>query len=366
MLRRKLLTTCAWGVPALVALGTTPLLPALARVVEQIRWVGSSTVFPFGRIAANFFPQQIYVVNGEPTSFDAPVIESTGTGGGMVIFAQRQSPIAAASRPMKLREYENCEAAGMTGIVHIPLGYDGIVAGTSVRGFSLNITRAQFFLALAAQVPEFDTDGNETGNLIANPYGKWSEINPNLPDVNINVMLPPNSSGTRDAYNEMVMEKGGKEFETVSNHPDADEILITMRTDGHVRFGGETDTEYLDALDEDPTLVVIIGYSYLDQNRARVQGSLIEGVPPTYENISSGEYPVSRMLQVYWWPGYTEGDDAPDVPGLVEFLEFLVAEENIGDFGRFEEAGLILLSPEEREASRRAVGERTPMERPAA
>lgn len=304
---------------------------------DQIRIVGSSTVFPFTTVVAETF--------GNSTNFKAPIVESTGTGGGFKIFCSgtgTQLPdFNNASRAIKKSEIELCKKNGVT-VTELKVGYDGIVIANSVRSEQIKITRRELFLALAKLIP----DGN--GNLIENPNQKWSDINPTLPNTNIEVLGPPPTSGTRDAFLELVMEPGAKTWDELKKLRSSDKkkfkaIAHAIREDGAYIDAGENDNLIIQKLASNPNAFGIFGYSFLDTNTDKIQGSIIEGVAPEFETIADGSYKVSRPLFVY-----AKNQHIGAVPGMKEFIELYLSNMMTGPEGNLSDKGLIPLSDEER------------------
>lgn len=314
--------------------------PAFDR--DQIRIVGSSTVFPFSAVAAEAF--------GRMTEFRTPVVESTGTGGGFALFCagigERFADFTNASRAIKASEVELCASNGVTGIVEIKIGYDGIVLANSRQSGRIDITRAQLWQALAREVPDAG------GELVANPFTRWSEIDPSLPGVKIEVLGPPPTSGTRDAFVELVMQVGCAAFPAVAALKAAgddryDAVCQAVREDGAYVEAGENDVLIIRKLEANPDAFGIFGFSFLDQNSDVIQGSNIEGQPSTFDNIAAGAYPVSRPLFVY-----AKKTHAGLVPGFVEFIYELTAERAWGPDGYLVDRGLIPMPEAERERVR--------------
>lgn len=296
---------------------------------EQITTVGSSTVYPFATVAAESF--------GRSTDFKTPVIESTGTGGGMKLFCNgvgtQHADLTNASRAIKKSEEAKCKANGVTPI-EVMLGYDGIVIANSKAGVKLSLTRNQLYRATAKEV----WDGEK---FVANPYKKWSDIDASLPNVAIEVMGPPPTSGTRDAYIELVQHKACKKLGIKKKGPDGyKKHCSAVREDGGYIEGGENDNLIIQKLKGDPNRYGIFGFSFLDSNLDTIQGSAIDGTEPTFEGIASGDYPVSRSLFFY-----VKKEHLDVVPGLKEYVMFFVSERIIGEEGAAVEKGLIPLQP---------------------
>ncbi|WP_127145752.1 substrate-binding domain-containing protein [Pelagibacterium montanilacus] len=322
------------------ALGTTAVQ---AQSRDQIRIVGSSTVFPYTQAVAEQF--------GSSTEFSAPVVESTGTGGGMQIFCDgvgAEFPdITGASRAMTEGEYDSCIANGVDSINEVLIGFDGLSVAHAQSGPDMDLTKAQLFQALAAEV-EVD------GEVVANPYTNWSEIDSSLPDMAITVFGPPPTSGTRDAFVELVMEEGCGEFEAITalEEDRMEEVCQRMRQDGPFVEAGENDNLIVQRLNSDDTAVGIFGYSFLYENQDTLKAVAVEGVSPSAETIADGSYGISRPLFFY-----VKNDHMGVIPGLTEFVTEYVSEASFGPGGYLEERGLIPLSDEERDQTRANIEE---------
>ncbi|MFK5977401.1 MAG: PstS family phosphate ABC transporter substrate-binding protein [Rhizobiaceae bacterium] len=310
---------------------------ALAR--DQISIVGSSTVFPFSTTVAERF--------GRSTDFKTPVVESTGSGGGLKLFCNgvgdKHPDIANSSRRIKSSEVENCAKNGVEEIIEVKIGYDGIVLANSLSSEQLDVTLKDVFLALAKNVP----DGK--GTTKANPYKTWKDINPSLPDSKIEVMGPPPTSGTRDAFVELAMEGGCKTFDWIKALKKSDKdaykaLCHTIREDGAFIESGENDNLIVQKLSANPRAFGIFGFSFLDQNSDTLQGSKIDGVAPEFEEISDGSYPISRSLYFYVKKAHIGKTD-----GIKEFLNEFANEAAWGEEGYLTDKGLIPMSEEERE-----------------
>jgi len=318
---------------------------------DQIRIVGSSTVFPYTQAVS----EQYSASTGNP----APVVESTGTGGGMQIFCggvgEEHPDITGASRAMKKSEYELCQQNGVESVTEVLLGYDGLSIAHSQSGPDMDLTKAQIFQALAAEV-EVD------GQIVANPNMNWSDIDPSLPDAPITVFGPPPTSGTRDAFVELVMLEGCEEFPAIAalEGDRKDEVCERMRQDGPFIEAGENDNLIVQRLQADPNALGIFGYSFLYENLDTLKAVSVEGVAPSTETIADASYGVSRPLFIY-----VKNPHRGVIPGLEEFLTEYTSEEAFGDGGYLSERGLIPLSAEEREEVRAAVAASAPMEVPA-
>lgn len=321
-----------------VALLATTALAGEAFARDQIRIVGSSTVYPFATVVAEEF--------GRKTDFPTPVIESTGSGGGLQLFCQgvgtEHPDVTNASRRIKSSEVELCEANGVAGIHEVIVGFDGIVLANATGATQLDLSREQLWLALAAEVVV-------DGEVIANPNQNWSDIDPSLPDVQIEVLGPPPTSGTRDAFVELVMEEGCGAFVDGIEEDTADRICAAMREDGRFIEAGENDNLIVQRLQANPSALGIFGFSFLDQNRDVVQGSLIEGVSPTFDSIAAGDYPVSRSLYMYVKIAHVGVID-----GLREYVEEFVSDAATGEDGYLADRGLIPLPLDRHNAQREA------------
>jgi phosphate transport system substrate-binding protein len=320
---------------------------------DYISIVGSSTVYPFATVVAEQF--------GRSTKFKTPKIESTGSGGGLKLFCAgvgvAHPDITNSSRRIKQSEVDQCAANGVQDIIEVKIGYDGIVLANSTEAMPYSITRNDIFLALAKEVP--DPDGSQ--ELIANPYQKWSDIDANLPDNPIEVLGPPPTSGTRDAFVELAMEGGCNQYDWIKAIKKTDKSLYksichTIREDGRYIEAGENDNLIVQKLKADPKVLGIFGFSFLDQNADVVQGSLVDGQAPTFEAIAEGAYPVSRPLFFYVKKAHVEA-----IPGMQGYLAEFTSDRATGDDGYLADKGLIPLPDQERAAVLRAVTGLEPM-----
>ncbi|HBQ36042.1 MAG TPA: phosphate ABC transporter substrate-binding protein [Rhodobacteraceae bacterium] len=324
--------------PALLGAGIYAASLGAAIADDQIQIVGSSTVFPFATTVAERF--------GKSTDFKTPVVESTGSGGGLKLFCAGvglDTPdITNASRRIKSSEVEKCAANGVKDIVEVKVGYDGIVIGNSRASAQLDISLKDIFLALAKEVPAGE------GKLQANPYTTWKDVNPALPDTKIEVMGPPPTSGTRDAFVELAMEGGCKKFDWIKALKKQDKkaykaLCHTIREDGAFIEAGENDNLIVQKLQANPNAFGIFGFSFLDQNDDVIQGSKINGVAPEFELIADGSYRVSRSLFFY-----VKADHVGKVDGLQEFLTEFTSEAASGEDGYLADKGLIPMPADER------------------
>lgn len=340
MLKQLLSATAIAAIAGLTVAGA-------AQARDQIRIVGSSTVFPFSTAVAEQF--------GKTSNFKTPVVESTGSGGGLKLFCSgvgtEHPDITNASRRIKKSEVEKCHANGIT-VVEVKVGFDGIVLGNSKNGPSFAISRQQLFLALAAKVPGPD------GALIDNPYKNWSDIDASLPNEKIEVLGPPPTSGTRDAFLELVMEPGGEAFPAIEalDKKAKKVALQSIREDGAFIEAGENDNLIVQKLEANPKAVGIFGFSFMDQNADKIKGAIVDGKLPTFENISSGEYPVSRSLYFY-----VKKEHVGVVPGIAEFVAEFTSKDAAGEEGYLVDKGLIPLPAAELEKFRKAGAELTPI-----
>ncbi len=337
MMKKLLLTA--------VVLGSSTLVSAAGR--DTINVVGSSTVYPFSTIVAERF--------GKATDFKTPKIESTGTGGGMKLFcagAGIDTPdMSNASRRIKKSEFDKCQGNGVTGITEVLVGYDGIVIANSKKSEQMTVSRKELFLALAKEVPA--KDGSE--KLVVNPYKTWNEINPSLPTTKIEVLGPPPTSGTRDAFAELVLEGGCKAYPWIKaikkkNKKQYKAICHSVREDHVYIEAGENDSLIVQKLSANPNAFGVFGFSFLDQNSDKLQGSKVDGTEPTFEGISDGSYPVSRPLFFY-----VKNAHVGMVPGILDFLTEFTSEGAMGEEGYLSEKGLIPLGEDKLESVRSSV-----------
>ncbi|HLT12639.1 MAG TPA: substrate-binding domain-containing protein, partial [Marinobacter sp.] len=302
--------------------------PAMAR--DTVNVVGSSTVYPFATVVAERF--------GRNTDFPTPKLESTGSGGGLKLFCAgigTQHPdITNASRRMKKSEFELCQSNGVKEITEVKIGADGIVIANSKDAGKLDLSLKQVFLALAKEVP--DPKGGD--KLVANPYQKWSDIDSSLPNLEISVMGPPPTSGTRDAFVEIAMEGGCKTFGFIKAMDDKQfkNVCHSMREDGPFVEAGENDNLIVQRLAQDKDTLGIFGYSFLMENSSQIQAATISGVEPTPETIAAEEYPVARSLFFY-----IKNAHVGVVPGIKEYAEEFTTEGAWGDNGYLVDVGLI-------------------------
>jgi phosphate transport system substrate-binding protein len=317
-----------------VAIGVTVQAQA---VRDYISIVGSSTVYPFATVVAEQF--------GRKTNFKTPKVESTGSGGGLKLFCGgvgvAHPDIANASRRITASEMAACAKNGVNEIVEVKIGYDGIVLANSKSAKQLKVSLRDVYLALAKNVP----DPAGAKKLVANPYRRWSDVNSALPVVEIEVLGPPPTSGTRDAFLELAMEGGCKTFEVIEALPKAEytPACHTLREDGAYIEAGENDNLIVQKLESNADAVGIFGYSFLEQNADKVQGAVVNGVEPDFDSIAEGKYVLSRPLFFY-----VKKAHVGVIPGIREYLSEFTSDAAWGDFGYLSDKGLIPLSAAER------------------
>ena len=317
---------------------------------------GSSTVFPFAtRVAENFGRNN---PEGAP-----PRVEALGTGGGIQAFCQGVGPstpdIANASRPMKQSEYDMCVENGVTEIVELKIGYDGIVVATARSGAGFNFELQDLYEGLAKEAP------GPNGTFTPNPARLWSDINPALPNQRIQVYGPPPTSGTRDAFLELGMTPGAKLIPAVAAVEDQDEdrfeaLAHTVREDGAWIDSGENDNAILQTLTRTPGSLGVFGYSFLEQNMDTVKAETIDGVAPSAATIADGSYPLARSLYIY-----VKKQHVGVTPGLREFVLEFMSEAAAGRGGYLQDRGLVPLPADQLAAQRAIATQLTVMTAPA-
>ncbi|MGK0248021.1 MAG: phosphate transport system substrate-binding protein [Oleispira sp.] len=307
---------------------------------DYISIVGSSTVYPFSTVVAERF--------GKSTKFATPKVESTGSGGGLKLFCSgvgSASPdITNASRAIKKSEIELCAENGIKDIIEVTVGYDGIVLANTKETKQMSLSLRELFLALGKNIP--NPDGTET--LVDNPYKTWNEINPTFPATKIEVLGPPPTSGTRDAFAELALEGGCKTFPFIKAMKKQDKnkykaVCHAVREDGGYVEAGENDNLIVQKLVANPDALGVFGYSFLEQNSEKVQGSLINGKLPTFDAIADGSYPVSRSLFFY-----VKKAHIGVIPGIEQYLAEFTSEKAMGEYGYLAEKGMIPMTDEER------------------
>ncbi len=343
---------------AAIAFAATSALSPAAFARDEIRAVGSSTVYPFTTTVAEQF--------GKSGGGKTPVVESTGTGGGLKLFCagvgEATPDIANASRPMKKAEFELCQQNGVKDIVEIKIGLDGIVLAHAKSAPDFNVTQEELFLGLAKEIHD------ENLNFIPNPNKTWQNIDPLLPDTKIEVLGPPPTSGTRDAFLELIMEKGAKGYGALRDMKEADEkngtknyekIWKSLRQDGAYIDAGENDNLIVQKLEGNPNAVGVFGYSFLEENKAKIKSIQVGGVEATYEGIASGKYPGSRSLFIY-----VKKAHVGVIPGLKEFIAEYVSPKTIGEDGYLVKKGLIAMPKEGIEKTAKTAADLTAMVAP--
>jgi phosphate transport system substrate-binding protein len=317
---------------ALAALTFAPAARSQAR--DSVSIAGSSTVYPFSATVAENFGKA-------NRKFKTPKVESTGTGGGIKLFCSGVGvdtiDVANASRRMKDSEYADCQKNGVKEIVEVRIGFDGIVLANAKAQPTYRLSLKDLYLALAKQVP----DAKNPAQFVANPNRTWKQVNAQLPDVKIEVLGPPPTSGTRDAFLELVMDKGCDAFPSIKALKASDEkrhkqLCQTLREDGAYVEAGENDNLIVQKLVANPRALGIFGYSFLEENLNSLHGSVIDGVAPTFEDITSGKYPVARSLYMY-----VKKAHLGVIPGLKEFVAEFVSDKAIGQDGYLADKGLI-------------------------
>jgi phosphate transport system substrate-binding protein len=307
---------------------------------DYISIVGSSTVYPFATVVVEQF--------GKTTKFKTPKVESTGSGGGLKLFCAgvgvEHPDITNASRRIKKSEFDTCQKNGVRDIIEVKIGYDGIAIASSKVAEPVNFTLRDLYLALAKNVP--DPSGKQ--RLVPNPYETWKDVNASLPDEKIEVLGPPPTSGTRDAFVELAMEGGCKSFDWIKAMKEADknaykQACHTIREDGAYIEAGENDNLIVQKLVANPKAYGIFGFSFLDQNMDKIQGAAIDGIKPDFETIADSSYPISRPLFFY-----VKKAHIAVIPGMEEYLAEFTSEKAWGDEGYLSDRGLSPMPAEER------------------
>jgi phosphate transport system substrate-binding protein len=334
---------------------SSAMIAGAAEARDQIRIVGSSTVYPFTTAVAEQFGK----ANGGKT----PIVESTGTGGGMKIFCEGvgedKADATNASRRMKKSEFELCQKNGVKDIVELNVGFDGLTIAQSKEGPAIKLTLKQVFQALAEQVPDKD------GKLVANPYKNWSDIDPSLPNIKIEVLGPPPTSGTRDSMHELFLEKGAEQFDSLKALKKADEenktkdfekVWKSVRKDGGYVEAGENDNVIVQKLEANKNAFGVFGFSFLEENTSKLRGVPLDGVEPTFENIAGGKYKGARRMYVYFKKAHVGV-----IPGLDKLAAEYVSPKAIGEDGYLSQKGLVTLPKEELEKVSNSVLAMEPM-----
>ncbi|MDC3151860.1 substrate-binding domain-containing protein [Candidatus Pelagibacter sp.] len=308
---------------------------------DQIKIVGSSTVYPYATVVAEKF--------GKGGKFKTPVIESTGTGGGMKLFCAgvgaNHPDITNASRAIKPKEKTLCEKNGVTDIIEIVVGNDGISFAHSVNSPDADFTKEQLWRALAAKV---DVDGK----LVENPYKKWSDIDSSLPNKKIEILVAPPTSGTRDAWNSLVMAKGcTKTAKSIykADGKKAKKECVKIREDGYAVEAGENDTLIVQKLTSNPDAYGFFGYSYLVANKDKIKASAVNGVKPSLQGIQDYSYPIARPLFFY-----VKKAHVGVIPGIEEFLKEFTSKKAMSNRGYLAQIGLVPLASDKYQSTRTA------------
>ncbi|MEQ1576213.1 MAG: substrate-binding domain-containing protein, partial [Hyphomicrobium sp.] len=336
---------------AAAVLTASTAFAGIATARDQIRIVGSSTVYPFTTAVAEQF--------GKASGGKTPVVESTGTGGGLKLFCAGVGPdhpdVANASRAIKKGEFDDCQKNGVKDIVEVKVGIDGLVMANAKSGPALALTQEMVFKALAKEIPGAD------GKLVANPNKTWKDVDASLPDDKIEVLGPPPTSGTRDSFLELVMEKGAEKFPALKAMKDDDKKNSTknfekawksVREDGAWIDAGENDNLIVQKLEANPKAVGVFGYSFLEENTAKVKGVKMGGIEPDYDTISTGKYPVSRPLFIY-----IKKQHVGVIPGLKEFVAEYGSTKAIGEDGYLSKKGLVPLPKADFDATAKIANE---------
>jgi len=304
---------------AVIALSTLSVV-SHAQARDQIAVVGSSTVYPFTTTVAEQF--------GRTGKFKTPKVESTGTGGGIKLFCNGVGPqfpdVANASRAMKKGEFDTCIKNGVSEIIEIKIGFDGLTIADAKSGAISSLTKEQVWKALAKQIPD------ASGKLINNPNKTWKDVDASLPAIKIEVLGPPPTSGTRDSFHELFMEEGCP-FENKKQ-------CHAIREDGAYIEAGENDNLIVQKLVANKNALGIFGYSFLEENADRVKALKINGIAPNFETISSAKYTAARPLFIY-----VKKAHIGVIPGLKEFAEEYVSNKAIGEEGYLSDRGLVSL-----------------------
>ena len=304
---------------------------AIAR--DQIKIVGSSTVYPYTTVVAERF--------GKQGKFKTPVVESTGTGGGFKSFCGgvgvAHPDMTGASRAIKKDEAELCIKNGVTEIIELPIGNDGLTFAHSIKAKDANFTKAQLWKAIAHDVVV-------DGKLVKNPYKNWNEIDKSLPDLKIEILVAPPTSGTRDAWDDLVMGKGCDEaFKKLADPKNC----TKYREDAAVIEAGENDTLIVQKITSTPNAFGYFGYSYLIANKDKIKAAKIDGIAPSIEGIQKYTYPVARPLFLY-----AKKAHATVIPGFKEFLTEYTGKTAVGSTGYLFKVGLVPNSKETEEKVR--------------
>ncbi len=314
-----------------IAIATVSATTAAAR--DQVQVAGSSTVLPYASIVAEAF--------GENFDFPTPVVESGGSSAGLKRFCEgvgeNTIDVANSSRKIREKEIKACADAGVTDIIEVQIGYDGIVFASDINGNSFKFTPVDWYKALSTQVVV-------DGALVDNPYKTWQDVNPDFPAQPIAAYVPGTKHGTREVFEDKVIlagceETGDFEAYKAANGDDkkaAEKACIALRTDGvSVDIDGDY-TETLARIDSNKDGIGVFGLAFYENNTDKLQVATMSDIAPSTETIASGEYPVSRPLFFY-----VKKAHIGVIPGLKEYAEFFVADEIAGPDGPLAEYGLV-------------------------
>ena len=321
---------------------------ALAR--DQVQITGSSTVLPYSTIVAEAF--------GENFDFPTPVVEGGGSGAGRAKMCEGVGPntvdIANSSSRISQRDLDTCAANGVTEVMEVRFGYDGIVFASDVNGPSFAFTPADIYNAIGAQVLV-------DGAIVPNPHTQWADFNADLPAQDILVLSPGTKHGTREVFEDEVVLVGCEETGAMKAFMDggmdedaAEDACLSIRTDGrNVDIDGDY-TETLQRLENDKNAIGVFGLSFYQNNTDKLQVATMSGVTPSTETIATGEYPVSRPLFFYVKVAHLDV-----IPGLQEYVEFFVSDDMAGPNGPLAAYGLV--ADPELAATQEMVRNRVPM-----
>lgn len=318
---------------------------------QKIKIVGSSTVAPFSMTVAEQF--------GAASPYASPIVESTGTGGGFKAFCRSlggdEPSIVNASRRIKSSERELCAAAGITEIIEVNIGFDGIVIANAKSAPEFDLTKEQIYRALAAELP----DG--AGGWQVNSNRFWSDISPELPALPIIVLGPPPTSGTRDAFADIALVGGALAIPEMAELYNRNLDLFgkkarTIRNDGAWIDSGENDSSIVRMLLKNENSVGVVGFSFLEQNLDRVKGARVNGVEPVFSQIENANYGISRSLFMY-----VKKQNTDFVPGLADFVREFTQEDSWGPNGYLVDKGLIPLTAEQRRIEQDTAWSMTPI-----
>ena len=313
---------------ALALAGSIAAVSPSAMARDTINVVGSSTVYPFATVVAERF--------GAKSKFPTPKMESTGSGGGLKIFCQgigtNHPDITNASRRIKTSELELCQSNGVKDVVEFPIGSDGLVIASSKGAPDLDLTMEQLFLAMGEKVPV-------NGEWVDNPNKKWSDVDSSLPDLEIKVMGPPPTSGTRDSFNELGLAAGCDRLPEAGDLDKNEHAAIceSVREDGAFIEAGENDNLIVQKLIGDTSLYGAFGYSFLDENSDRLKAVELDGIAPEPDAIAAGDYPMARTMFFY-----VKKAHIGVIPGIVEYTAEFLSPSAMGPNGYLKDVGLIV------------------------